>query len=64
MIECAGNAHGYADALRLAARGGHVAQMGLSGRSSDLPTDLICYKELTITSGFASNPRSWERRCG
>ena len=61
VVECAGNAQGYSDALRLAARGGHVAQMGLSGRSSDLPTDLICYKELTITSGFASNPRSWER---
>lgn len=61
VIECAGNAHGYADALRLAARGGHVAQMGLSGKPSILPTDLICYKELTITSGFASNPQSWER---
>lgn len=61
VIECSGNAFGYADALRFAARAGHVAQMGLSGKSSDLPTDLICYKELTITSGFASTPRSWRR---
>ena len=61
VVECAGNAHGYADALRLAARGGHVAQMGLSGKDATLPTDLICHKELTITSGFASNPQSWER---
>lgn len=61
VVECAGNAQGYADALRLAARGGHVAQMGLSGKAATLPTDMICYKELTITSGFASNPRSWER---
>jgi L-iditol 2-dehydrogenase len=35
-----------------------VVQMGLSGTTSNLPTDLICYKELTITSGFASTPRS------
>jgi L-iditol 2-dehydrogenase len=60
-VECSGNAHGYADALRLLDRGGHLAQMGLSGKDSTLPTDLICYRELTITSGFASNPRSWER---
>lgn len=60
-VECSGNAFGYADAIRLADRGGHVAQMGLSGKESTLPTDLICYKELTITSGFASNPRSWRR---
>jgi L-iditol 2-dehydrogenase len=61
VVECAGAAPAYADALRLAARGGRVAQMGLSGRDAALPTDLICYKELTIPSGFASNPRSWER---
>ena len=61
VIECSGNALGYADAIRFAARTGHIVQMGLSGKSSDLPSDLICYKELTITSGFASTPRSWHR---
>lgn len=61
VVECSGNSHGYGDALRFAARAGHVAQMGLSGKTSTLPTDLICYKELTVTSGFASNPRSWRR---
>lgn len=61
VVECSGNAHGYADSLRFVARAGHVAQMGLSGKPSELPTDLICYKELTITSGFASTPCSWER---
>jgi L-iditol 2-dehydrogenase len=60
-IECSGNAHGYADALRFLAKAGHLAQMGLSGADCALPTDLICYKELTITSGFASTPRSWRR---
>ena len=60
-IECSGNAHGYADALRFLAKAGHVAQMGLSGADSALPMDLVCYKELKITSGFASTPRSWRR---
>ncbi len=60
-VECSGDARGYADALRAADRGGHVAQMGLSGRDSTLPMDLVCFRELTITSGFASNPRSWRR---
>ena len=60
-IECSGNAHGYADALRFLAKAGHLAQMGLSGVDFSLPTDLICYKELKITSGFASTPRSWRR---
>lgn len=61
VVECSGNAHGYADGLNYVTRAGHVAQMGLSGKTSELPTDQICYKELTITSGFASTPRSWER---
>lgn len=61
VIECSGSSQGYADALRFAARGAHVAQMGLSGKLATLPVDLICYKELKITSGFASTPRSWRR---
>lgn len=61
VVECSGNGHGYSDAISFAARGGHIAQMGLSGKSASLPTDLICYKELTITAGFASTPRSWQR---
>ncbi len=60
-VECSGNSHGYADALRFLGRAGHLAQMGLSGGDSTLPMDLVCYRELTITSGFASNPRSWNR---
>ena len=61
VIECSGSPMGYADALRFTSRAGHLVQMGLSGKTSDLPTDLICYKELSITSGFASTPRSWRR---
>lgn len=61
VVECSGNGHGYADALNFACRAGRIAQMGLGGKPATLPTDLICYKELTITSGFASTPRSWKR---
>lgn len=61
VIECSGNPMGYGDALRFTARAGHLVQMGLSGKPSELETDLICYKELSITSGFASTPRSWRR---
>lgn len=61
IVECSGNSNGYADAIRFAARGGHVAQMGLSGKPATLPVDLICYKELKITSDFASTPKSWRR---
>lgn len=61
VVECSGNSNGYADAIRFAARGGHVVQMGLSGQPTTLPADLICYKELKITSGFASTPKSWRR---
>jgi len=60
-VECSGNAFGYADAMRFLGKGGHLAQMGLAGKDCLLPTDLICFKEMTITSGFASNPRSWQR---
>lgn len=60
-VECSGNQFGFADAMRFLTKGGHLAQMGLTGKDSTLPTDLICYKELTLTSGFASNPRSWQR---
>lgn len=61
VVECSGSPFALADALRFLAKGGHLAQMGLSGREATMPTDLICYKELTITSGFASTPLAWER---
>lgn len=60
-VECSGSPYGYADALCHATKGAHIAQMGLAGRTSELPMDMVCFKELTITSGFASTPRSWRR---
>jgi L-iditol 2-dehydrogenase len=64
VIECSGAEPGIADALRAVRRRGHVVQMGLRGADVTLPYDLICFHELTVTAGFASNPLSWRRAMG
>ena len=61
VVECSGAGPGIASGLRALRRGGHLMQMGIVGRDASLPFDLICYRELRITAGFASNPRSWRR---
>jgi L-iditol 2-dehydrogenase len=61
VVECSGSGPGIADALAAARRRGRVVQMGLRGADVTIPYDLICFHELTVTAGFASNPRSWER---
>ena len=60
-IECSGSAAGIGFALESAARGGRLVQVGLAGRPVAIPFDLVCYRELTVTSGNASTPRSWRR---
>jgi L-iditol 2-dehydrogenase len=61
VIECSGSAAGIAFALESAARGGHLVQIGLAGKPVAIPFDQVCYRELTVTSGNASTPRSWRR---
>lgn len=61
VIECSGSAPGAATALRAARRGGRYVQVGIFGRDVSLPFDLVLYKELVVTSGFASTPTSWRR---
>ena len=61
VVECSGSGPGIADALGVARRRGRVVQMGLRGADVQVPYDLIVFHELTVTAGFASNPRSWER---
>jgi L-iditol 2-dehydrogenase len=61
VVECSGAGPGIADALRAARRRGRVVQMGLRGGDVLVPYDLICFHELTVTAGFASNPGSWRR---
>jgi L-iditol 2-dehydrogenase len=64
VVECSGAGPGIADALRAARPRGRVVQMGLRGADVTLPYDLICFHELTVTAGFASNPLSWRRAMG
>jgi L-iditol 2-dehydrogenase len=59
VIECSGSAPGAATALRAAKRGGRYVQVGIFGREVTLPMDLVLYKELSISSGFASTAASW-----
>jgi L-iditol 2-dehydrogenase len=61
VVECSGAEAGIAAALRAARRRGRVVQMGLRGADVTIPYDLICFHELTVSAGFASNPASWRR---
>ncbi|MEJ1923220.1 zinc-dependent alcohol dehydrogenase [Microbacterium sp. KHB019] len=59
VIECSGSAPGAATAMRSARRGARYVQVGIFGRDVTLPLDTVLYKELRVTSGFASTPTSW-----
>jgi L-iditol 2-dehydrogenase len=61
VIECSGNEAGMRSGIGAARRGARYVQMGLAGRDVSLPFDLVCFHELTITSGFASTPTSWRK---
>ncbi len=52
---------GIAQALESVRRGGRIVQIGLRGAPVTVDWDLICFHELTVTSGFASTPASWRR---
>jgi L-iditol 2-dehydrogenase len=59
VIECSGHEAGMASGLAAARRGARYVQIGLAGKPVSLPFDLVCFHELTVTSGFASTPSSW-----
>jgi L-iditol 2-dehydrogenase len=61
VIECSGSEAGMAAGLGAARRGARYVQIGLAGKPVALPFDLVCFHELTITSGFASTPTSWAK---
>ena len=60
VIECSGSEAGIASSLNAVRRGGRYVQMGLAGKPVVLPFDVVCFHEITITSGFASTPASWD----
>ncbi len=64
VVDCSGAAPGIALGLERARRGGRYVQIGLAGKPVTIPFDLVCFKELTVTSGFASTPASWRRALG
>lgn len=61
VVDCSGAASGIALGLERARHGGRYVQIGLAGKAVTIPFDLVCFKELTVTSGFASTPASWKR---
>lgn len=61
VVDCSGAAAGIDAGLRATRRGGRYVQVGLAGRAIEVDIDLVCLRELTVTSGFASTPRSWGR---
>jgi L-iditol 2-dehydrogenase len=61
VVECSGAGPAISSALELATRGGTLVQMGLRGEPVTVPFDEICFKELRVRSGFASNPIAWLR---
>jgi L-iditol 2-dehydrogenase len=61
VIECSGHEAGMTFAFESARRGARYVQIGLAGKPVSIPFDLVCFGELTVTSGNASTPASWER---
>ena len=61
VVECSGSAAGIGFGLESAARGGRYVQVGIAGKPVEIAFDLVCYRELTVTSGNASTPSSWGR---
>jgi L-iditol 2-dehydrogenase len=61
VAECSGSEAGVGLALRAVRRRGRFIQIGLAGHAIKIELDTVCYKEIQLTSGNASTPRSWER---
>jgi len=61
VADASGNERGIDAGLRAVRKGGHYVQVGLTGKPISVDIDLVCLKELVVTSGFASTPRSWRR---
>jgi len=60
-LEAAGSAAAVATCLAHCRPGGRHVQLGIFGREVTVDLDAVLFRELTITSGFASVPLSWQR---
>ena len=61
VIECSGSGPGIAEGLSTCRRMGSFVQIGLRGAEVTVPFDEICFRELVVTSGFATTPAAWRR---
>lgn len=61
VCECSGAGVGAETGLQLVREGGRYVQVGIFGRPVSVELDTVLYKEVVVTSGFASTPRSWQR---
>ena len=61
VADASGNERGIDAGLNAIRKGGHYVQVGLTGKPISVDIDLVCLKELVVTSGFASTPQSWHR---
>jgi L-iditol 2-dehydrogenase len=61
VVDCSGAAAGIDAGLRATRKGGHYVQVGIAGKPITVDIDLVTLRELVVTSGFASTPRSWRR---
>jgi len=59
VIECSGAATAVGAGFAAIRRGGRYIQVGIFGREVTVPVDSVLYKELTISTGFASTATSW-----
>lgn len=61
VIECSGSAAAMTAGLEVVRRGGRYVQIGQSATALTVPLALVSFKEILVTGGFASTPRSWQR---
>ena len=61
VCECSGAEPAGALGLDAVRKGGRYVHVGIYGHPVTLDMDLVLYKEIIYTSGFASTPRSWVR---
>ncbi len=61
VLECSGSAGGAASAVAAVRRAGRYVGIGIFGRPIQVDLDQLLYKELVMTSGFASTSQSWRR---
>lgn len=61
VAEASGHPSGAATAFGATRKGGRYVQVGIFGTPVEIPLDVVLYREVTVTSGNASTPGSWQR---